>query len=139
MSAQIPTEFKSRLIQTCHDYCADKGYSTMVGVVDGGVSCYPEGFAKNGVVTFDLSGAAVRSLEFSDEWLSFVARFNGVASEVSLHVDEIAWVGSPDSDCMLGFAAKVLEANAEDEDKENEIVSHEDVTERAARNNLKLI
>ena len=56
MNGEISAAFKSRLIQACHDYCVDNGFAPMVGVVDRGRSQFPSGFAKDGFISFDLSG-----------------------------------------------------------------------------------
>ena len=138
MSGDLPTEFKARLVQTCHEYCDDKGYASMVAVMDGGVSQYPEGYAKDGLVMFDLGRAAVRSLEFTDNWVSFEAMFGGKPRLVSLHVDEIAWVGSPSADCMLGFVPKEVPS---DESATEEMLQQgsEDAIAKERRENLKLI
>ena len=80
----------------------------------------------------------MRSLEFDDEWITFDARFNGVATSVCLHVDEVAWAGSPVGDCMLGFATGVMPADA-DLDRSMALVSDDDAAVKSASDSLKLI
>lgn len=103
---QLSTAFKSRLVRTCWEHCSENGLVPMVGVIEGGSSRVPPGHARDGMVSFNIGDSAVRALEFTDDWITFDARFNGVVSSVALHVEEVAWAGSPEGGCFVGFPAR---------------------------------
>ena len=138
MRGDKSANYKSKLIKACIDYCTDSGFTPMVGVVDGGKSIFPPGLAKDGLITFNLGGLAVRSLEIDDELITFDTRFNGVATSVCLHFNDVAWAGSPVGTCMLRFDTGMMSAESSLE-SETVLATDDDTAVKAARDNLKLI
>ncbi len=49
----------------------------------------PRGIATDGKVVLNLSPSAIQNLEMTNEYLSFTARFNGVAQDIYCPMDSI--------------------------------------------------
>ncbi len=140
---QLSTAFKSRLVRTCWEHCSENGLVPMVGVIEGGASRVPPGHAREGMVSFNIGASAVRALEFTDDWITFDARFNGVVSSVALHVEEVTWAGSPEGGCFVGFPARrVSEGNGNGSAGKPEVSESDEAADAEAvarREKLRLI
>lgn len=71
------------LIRAIYEWAVDNGLTPylLVAADQPGVIA-PPGFAKDGRIAFDLSPAAVRSLDLQRDPLYFSARFGGVARDI---------------------------------------------------------
>jgi stringent starvation protein B len=49
----------------------------------------PRGIASDGKVVLNLSPSAIQNLEMSNDYISFSARFNGIAEEIYCPIDSV--------------------------------------------------
>ncbi len=73
------------LIRAIHEWIIDSGLTPYMLVNAGGANVtVPTQHIQDGKIILNVSPNAVRSLELSNEWIMFSARFSGVSMEVSL-------------------------------------------------------
>jgi stringent starvation protein B len=70
------------LVRATHEWCLDNGLTPyVVARVDGNV-LVPPGYVREGQIVLNLDPGATNRLSFSDEGISFQARFAGVAHDL---------------------------------------------------------
>jgi len=67
----------------------DNGYTPHVSVKVDGTCKVPIAYVKDGQIVLNIGPSAVRGLLMDNEWLSFSARFGGVAQEISVPVPNV--------------------------------------------------
>lgn len=73
------------LIRAIYDWIVDSGLTPYMLVnADGPNVTVPTQYVQDGKIILNISPMAVRSLELTNEWVMFSARFSGVSMEVSL-------------------------------------------------------
>lgn len=70
------------LLRALYEWCVDNGYTPYVNLRVDADCKVPPAFVKNGEITLNLGPGAVRDLVMDNQWLSFSARFGGVAQQV---------------------------------------------------------
>lgn len=69
-------------LRALYEWCVDSGYTPYVTVRVDGHTRVPVAFVKDGQIVLNIGPNAVRNLQMDNEWLSFSARFGGVAQEI---------------------------------------------------------
>ena len=77
------------LIRALHDWCTDNGFTPYLAVVVGAGVQVPIEFVKNGEIVLNASFEATSNLQLGNEFISFKARFGGVAREINVPVDHV--------------------------------------------------
>ncbi len=97
------TAFKSYLVRSVYEYCMDHGLVPYIvaNVVDN--DTLPIEHVQVGKITLNLSNQAIRDFTIDHEQLSFSTRFSGKITFVNISIAAILWIGSPQSDCGMGF------------------------------------
>lgn len=73
---------KAHLIRATHQWCTDMGYTPyMVVLVDDTVRV-PAGYVQNHTIVLNTSYESTNRLEFTEHFIEFQARFNGVVNMV---------------------------------------------------------
>ena len=77
------------LIRALHDWCTDNGFTPYLAVVVGAGVQVPIEFVKNGEIVLNASFEATSNMQLGNEFISFKARFGGVAREINVPVDHV--------------------------------------------------
>lgn len=99
----------------------------------------PPNIAKDGQVIFNISPSAVRSLELSNEWVSFNARFSGQAYNVYLPILAILAIYAQENERAMSFPPE--EEITDSTSNANESSPNDASPSKPARNrpNLKVV
>jgi stringent starvation protein B len=76
-------------LRALYEWCVDNGYTPHVSVKVDGTCKVPIAYVKDGQIVLNIGPSAVRGLLMDNEWLSFSARFGGVAQEISVPVQNV--------------------------------------------------
>lgn len=105
----LPPSAKPYLVRAIYEWCLDQNLSPHIVVsVDYPGVVIPQGYAKDGKITLNISPRAVHSLTVDNEWLSFLARFGGKAMKIELPVEAIMAVFAMETQEGLGFGEPTM-------------------------------
>ena len=85
--SEIPT--KPYLLRALYEWCVDNGYTPHLNVKVDGTCKVPPAYVKDGQIVLNIGPSAVRGLLMDNEWVSFSARFGGVAQEITVPVANV--------------------------------------------------
>lgn len=111
------TSSKPYLIRGLYEWLLDNDATPYV-LVDTGNDAVtiPQGIASDGKVVLNLSPGAIQNLEMTNEYLSFSARFNGVAQDVYCPIASVLAIYAKENGEGMMFAEdNQQEAPASDE------------------------
>ncbi len=77
------------LLRAMYEWCTDSGHTPHISVHVDGRTQVPQAYVKDGMILLNIGPGAVRDLHIDNEWVSFSARFGGVAQEVFVPVDNV--------------------------------------------------
>lgn len=100
------------LLRALYEWCVDAGYTPYIVLHVDGNTRVPAGFSRNGEITLNLHPDAVQGLEITDEWLSFTARFGGVAQRIEAPVQNVLAIYAQETGDGMSFAAISTVENA---------------------------
>jgi len=101
----VPSSASTRpyLIRALHDWCTDNGYTPYLAVfVDGSVQV-PAEYVKNNEIVLNTSFEATSGLQLGNDFISFKARFGGVAREIRVPVDHVIAVYARENGQGMAF------------------------------------
>jgi stringent starvation protein B len=99
------TSTRPYLIRALHDWCTDNGYTPYVAVhVDAAVQV-PLEYVKNGEIVLNASFEATSGLQLGNEFISFKARFGGVAREIHVPIDHVIAIYARENGQGMAFPA----------------------------------
>lgn len=84
-----PTSSQPYLIRAWHEWCTDNGLTPYVTVAVDGAVQVPREFVKDGEIVLNISYDSTVGLQIGNNYLSFKARFAGVARDVMVPVDHV--------------------------------------------------
>lgn len=84
-----PVPQQPYFLRALYEWCVDNGYTPHVNVKVDGTCKVPPAYVKDGQIVLNIGPSAVRGLLMDNEWLSFSARFGGVAQEISVPVANV--------------------------------------------------
>ncbi|AEM48910.1 Stringent starvation protein B [Acidithiobacillus ferrivorans SS3] len=101
----LPESAKPYLLNAVYQWCVDQGHTPYILVVVAypGVSV-PSGYEKDGRMILDVSPRACHSLNMADDWITFNARFGGVARTVDVPMAAVAAIYAAETQEGMGFA-----------------------------------
>ncbi|XZG70062.1 ClpXP protease specificity-enhancing factor [Chitinibacteraceae bacterium HSL-7] len=97
------TSTKPYLIRAIHEWCSDHGFTPYLVVAVRGRMQVPMEFVKNGEIVLNISYNATRNLTMGNDFISFSARFNGMAREISIPVGMIVSIFARENGEGMGF------------------------------------
>ena len=77
MSTGIPQQ--PYFLRALYEWCVDSGYAPHISVKVDGRCKVPTAFVKDGQIVLNIGPNAVRNMNIDNEWVTFSARFSGVA------------------------------------------------------------
>ena len=83
------TSTRPYLIRAIHEWCCDNGYTPHITVsVDSSVQV-PLEYVKDGEIVLNVGLTATTGLQLGNDFISFKARFSGVARDIMVPVDQV--------------------------------------------------
>lgn len=119
------------LLRALHEWCVDAGYTPYIVATVDQSTRVPPGFARNGEITLNLSPEAVQGLLIDNEWVSFTARFGGVAQQIDVPMVNVQAIYARETGEGMSFASMMDETVAESplENPENGTSDSESVSD----------
>ncbi len=74
------------LLRALYEWCVDCGYTPYIAVRVDPRCRVPMAFVREGQIVLNIGPNAVRNLQMDNEWVSFSARFGGVAHDILIPV-----------------------------------------------------
>lgn len=80
---------KPYLIRALHEWCSDQGHTTYIQVWVNEHTRVPMQFVKDNQIILNIGATACAGLSIDNDWVSFTARFGGVAHDIWIPVGHI--------------------------------------------------
>ena len=104
------TSTKPYLLRALYEWCTDNGYTPYVVVAVDGSTRVPMEFVKNGEIVLNISFEATGNLKMDNDWISFKARFGGIAREIEIPVENVSAIYARENGQGMAFEVKRKEA-----------------------------
>lgn len=103
MSESSSTSTKPYLIRALYEWCLDNGYTPYLAIWVNEHTRVPQQFVQNDEIVLSISQSATKDLIIDNEWISFHARFGGVAQEVWVPVNHVMSIFAKETGEGMGF------------------------------------
>jgi stringent starvation protein B len=91
-------------LRALYEWCVDNGHTPYVTVKVDERTRVPVGYVKDGQIVLNLGPAAVRNLQMDNAWMSFSARFGGVAQMIEVPVENVLAIFARETGEGMAFA-----------------------------------
>ena len=80
---------KPYLVRALHEWCSDQGHTPYIQVWVNEHTRVPMQFVKDNQIILNIGATACAGLHIDNDWVSFTARFGGVAHDIWIPVGHI--------------------------------------------------
>ncbi len=94
---------KPYLLRALYEWCVDSGYTPHIAVWVNAHTRVPMQYVENGEIVLNIGPNAAKNLNIDNEWVSFSARFAGVAQDVWIPVGHVGGIFSRETGEGMGF------------------------------------
>lgn len=101
---------KPYLMRAIYQWCADGGFTPYLSVAVDDKCQVPMEHVKDGEIVLNIGAAATPNLNIDNEWVSFSARFGGVAREVFVPVGAVVGIYAKENGQGLFFGKEEAES-----------------------------
>lgn len=103
------------LLRALYEWCVNAGYTPYLTLRVDGQAQVPPGYARDGEITLNVHPESVQGLDISDDWISFNARFGGVARRVEAPVANVLAIYARETGEGMSFVVpEAMEGDAVD-------------------------
>jgi stringent starvation protein B len=99
------TSTRPYLVRALHEWCTDNGFTPYIAVHVDGTVRVPMEYVKNNEIVLNIGFEATTGLELGNEFISFKARFGGVARELSVPLDHVTAIYARENGQGMAFPA----------------------------------
>lgn len=100
------------LVRALYEWCTDNGFTPYVAVlVDDSVQV-PREYVKDGEIVLNVSFDATQRLELTNDFISFKARFGGVARDIHVPMERVVAIYARENGQGMAFPQPVPAAAA---------------------------
>jgi len=107
------TSTKPYLVRAIYEWCTDNGYRPYVAVAVDENTVVPREFVRNGEIVLNVSADATNRLRIGNELIEFEARFNRVAREVSIPIENVTAIYAAENGRGMAFEAPKRRSQAD--------------------------
>jgi stringent starvation protein B len=111
-SNSTSTSTKPYLIRALHQWCGDNGHTPYVVVWVNERTEVPREYVQNNEIVLNISVNATQDLLIANDWLSFSARFGGVARQVRVPLGNIMSIFARETGEGMGFEVELAGSDA---------------------------
>ena len=101
---------KPYLVRALYDWCVDHQFTPFIAVAVDQRTVVPKEYVLDGKITLNISAAATNRLVIDNDGISFVARFGGVARDLSIPIARVTAIYARENGTGMAFE---VEAEAE--------------------------
>jgi len=106
------TSTKPYLVRAIYEWCTDNGYRPYVAVAVDENTVVPREFVRNGEIVLNVSADATNRLRIGNELIEFEARFNRVARDVSIPIENVTAIYAAENGRGMAFEVSKDSAQA---------------------------
>jgi stringent starvation protein B len=101
-------------LRALYEWCVDCGYTPHIMVRVDSQAKVPAAYVKDGQIVLNIGPSAVRNLLIDNEWVSFSARFGGVAQDILVPVANVLSIYARETGEGMAFSQADAAAMAEE-------------------------
>ena len=120
---------KPYLLRAIWEWCVDQGFTPYLAAIVDEQTRVPPGYARDGQIVLNLSSEATGHLQMANDFITFQARFGGVAHSLAIPVGNVIAIYARENGQGMAFEPEFEDA-AQDEGGEAAV---EDMGAEAAR------
>lgn len=91
------------MVRGIYEWCTDNGFTPYIAVVVDERTEVPREFARDGQIVLNISADATSRLAMDNDYISFVARFGGVARNISFPVGNVVAIYAKENGAGMAF------------------------------------
>ncbi len=97
------TSTKPYILRALYEWCTDNGHTPYIAVWVDEHTTVPRQYVKNNEIVLNIGQGASHNLHIDNQWLSFAARFAGVAHDVWVPVGNVLSIFARETGQGMGF------------------------------------
>jgi len=94
---------KPYLLRAIWEWCCDNGFTPHIAVQVDARTRVPREFIRDGQIVLNLGPDATNKLQIGNEFIEFMARFGGVARELSVPVEQVSAIYARENGAGMAF------------------------------------
>ncbi len=102
---------KPYLLRALYEWCIDQGYTPHIAVLVDAHTRVPPGYAQDGQIVLNLAPEATHQLAMGNDFITFQARFGGVAHPLSIPVGNVIAIYARENGQGMAFEPEPLAAD----------------------------
>ncbi len=106
---------KPYFIRALYDWCIDQAYTPYLSVWVNEYTRVPAQYVKDQQIVLSISQSATQDLLIDNEWISFKARFGGIAQEVLIPIGHVQGIFAKETGEGMGFEVEVWQPKEENQ------------------------
>jgi stringent starvation protein B len=99
----MSTSTKPYMLRAIYEWCNDNGYTPHLMVWVDERTSVPLEFVKDNEIVLNISTSACKGLNIDNDWISFTARFGGLARELWIPVGNVMSIFARENGEGMGF------------------------------------
>lgn len=99
----MATSTKPYLLRALYEWCTDNGYTPYLVVWVNEYTRVPVEYVQDNQIVLNINASAVKDLLMDNEWISFSARFGGVAHEVVIPIGHVVSLFAKETNEGMAF------------------------------------
>lgn len=129
---------KPYLIRSIYDWCIDSEFTPYVTVRAYPELDIPSEYVKNGEIVFNISAKAVHELIIKNDFICFIARFNGVSRKLEIPLNAVKGIFAKEVNQGIAFSAENKDESQGilDDEQQNSTIQNSSTYQTKKRANL---
>jgi stringent starvation protein B len=103
---------KPYLIRAIYEWCVDQGFTPYIAAMVDEETRVPPGYARDGQIVLNVGADATHQLVMDNEFISFQARFNGVAHSLLVPIGNVVAIYARENGQGMAFEVEKAEVSA---------------------------
>ncbi len=116
----MTTSTKPYLLRALYEWCIDNSQTPHLVVWVNEHTRVPMQYVRDNEIVLNIGPTASHNLNIDNDWISFSARFGGVAHDIWIPVGHVISIFSRESGEGMGFEVEPYEADASGKDAQQE-------------------
>ena len=131
---------KPYMIRAIHEWCVDNQLTPHLLVAVNSQTRVPMAFVKEGEIVLNLNHSATKDLHFTNEAITFSARFSGVSNNLYVPISAVKGIFARENGQGMFFEVLPEDEDAIKEIQNNEILNKEkNISSEVKKTTLKLV
>lgn len=103
---------KPYLLRALYEWCTDNGFTPYITVAVDSSTRVPVEFVKDGQIVLNIAFSATSGLKIGNDFLSFAARFGGVARDIVVPIERVAAIYARENSHGMAFEVTEVQPDA---------------------------